>query len=231
MPSRTTSWFSQSLLYVGLFGILLFSNCECAAPIRPQDRFNNGLVCTGVSGDNQCKGLFCWRFKKDPPSGDGVCSTVCTKEGETCEHGGICRKGFQSDTPDRGYCVVPCTSEKDCAPTLGCQQINNQGEKYCWRTDPTTKQNTNGSKCTDARDCLGGHCIKGLFEGGLALCSETCTKLGDPCKHRGVCAIQDTLDGTATLFCLIECQQNSDCSDNLSCNASPSKRKYCGLAP
>ncbi len=231
MHKPTIPSLSRLLLCFALCGAWLLTHCNCNAPIRPEDRKNNGLVCTSADGDNQCKGLFCWRFKKETPEGDGICTTICTNEGETCEHGGICRKGFQTDKPERGYCVMPCTSEKDCAPTLGCQQINNQGSKYCWRTDPSVKKSTNASKCTDAGDCLGEQCIKGLFEGGLALCSEICTTLGDACKHGGVCAFKDTVDGTEKLFCLIECQQNSDCPDNLSCNASPSQRKYCGLAP
>ncbi|MCB9638724.1 MAG: hypothetical protein H6727_07435 [Myxococcales bacterium] len=210
----------------------MFFSVACDAPVQEKNRFDNGLVCTGTSGDDQCKGLFCWRFKKDEPKGDGVCSTVCDQEGAKCENGGVCRKGLQADAPDRGYCVIPCQSEQDCAPTLGCQQINNQGEKLCWRIDTSARKSTNGSKCNDAVDCLGGQCIRGFFEGGIALCSELCTNLGDPCANGGVCAFKDTVDGTEKMFCLIECQDSSTCPEQLNCNAAPapSQRKYCGLA-
>jgi LysM repeat protein len=116
----------------------------------------NGADC---SNDDQCHSLYCADKKKcAPKNGTG-------KGGDYCHHADHCA----------GY----CDCEKDASGF--CIGWENYSDETHHAT--CTEQAVNGKPCSEARDCLSGHCANGICAPENGTGQE-----GDYCHHRDHCA-------------------------------------------
>jgi hypothetical protein len=111
-----------------------------------------------------------------------------------------------------GYCMLPCTSDGDCAEDFHCANFTDE-YGVCAPSFLLGPEDTGslGARCDTESDCAaGGLCP--YFGGEQGICSTECT---DICFYLGVQT--ECVEFSNGNLCLEVCDDSKDCPDDLLC--------------
>ncbi len=120
-----------------------------------------GRECAGTAeASKSCQGQVCIGLEANPQKKTGICSEVCTAEGEGCGDDEIC-VGPLAD--NNNYCAHSCATDKDCSDGFVCVALDAE-DGICFveqgGADPGTGADCESKDCVISTDAemINGYC-------------------------------------------------------------------------